>query len=146
MNQTERRLCPNEPPIASKVLDGEAILINLDTGAYYSLTGSGAVVWEAVTGHRTRTEIHDHVAAAYDREVEAIAADVDAFLDRLEGEELIRHSPENAPVAAGTEPSDAGEYRAPELEKFTDMEELLALDPPTPGALDNLMRQPLGDD
>lgn len=32
----------NSPSVIGEVLDGEAIIVNLDSGAYYSLNGAGA--------------------------------------------------------------------------------------------------------
>jgi len=146
MNLDVDRLCPNEPDIASKIIDGEAILINLQTGAYYSLRDAGALVWHVIGGHCTQREIVDIVGAAYRTAPATLDADVAALLARLRDEHLIRASDRHG-AAEHVEPPPASPaaYQPPVLEKFTDMEELLALDPPTPGALDNLMRQPLGE-
>ncbi len=146
MNVDVDRVCANEPDIASKIMDGEAILINLQTGVYYSLRDAGASAWHAICGHRTRDEIVAVVAAAYGVTDGVVRADVTELLAELARERAIRVSDRaGASADAGDEaPLPARAYQKPVLEKFTDMEELLALDPPTPGALDNLMRQPLG--
>jgi len=146
MNLDVDRLCPNEPDIASKIIDGEAILINLQTGAYYSLRDAGALVWHALRGHATRTEILEAVVAACSGRPSTLDADIAALLAALRDEHLIRVSERSATMeAAEPPPAVPAIYQPPVLEKFTDMEELLALDPPTPGALDNLMRQPFGE-
>ena len=36
----------NAPDVVHEVIDGEAIMINMTTGSYYSLDGVGAAVWE----------------------------------------------------------------------------------------------------
>ena len=40
-------LRPNEEEVAAKVMDGEAILINLSSGIYYSMDKVGGVLWGA---------------------------------------------------------------------------------------------------
>lgn len=147
MNLATDRLCANEPHIVSKIMDGEAILINLQTGVYYSLRDAGALVWHALCGHRTRSEILEVMAAHYGKKAADFEADLTELLVRFEEESLVRASDRDHSTdheESGTAAS-AGTYRTPNLEKFTDMEELLALDPPTPGALDSLMRRPLGE-
>ncbi len=44
------RLRPREEEVASKVIDGEAIIINLANGVYYSMDKVGALVWECTPG------------------------------------------------------------------------------------------------
>jgi len=43
MLKPESSLRPNEEEVASKVMDGEAILINLSNGIYYSMDKVGGV-------------------------------------------------------------------------------------------------------
>jgi hypothetical protein len=143
MNLATDRLAANEPDIASKVIDGEAILINLRTGAYYSLRDAGALVWHGLREQRTRDEILDLLSTRYAEAGDALAADLDHLLTHLAAENLVRASSSAAPSHIDAPPLNAHEYGKPVLEKFTDMEELLALDPPTPGALDGLIRRGL---
>ena len=43
---------PREEEVASKVIDGEAIIINLANGVYYSMDKVGALVWDLLqTGY-----------------------------------------------------------------------------------------------
>jgi Coenzyme PQQ synthesis protein D (PqqD) len=146
MDVTSDRICPNEPDIASKIMDGEAILINLQTGAYYSLRDAGALVWHALGAHRTLSEILQAMAGSYDEQPANLESDMVELLGQLAAENLVRASDREraADHGAPAPPSARGPYRKPALEKFTDMEELLALDPPTPGVLDGLMKQSFG--
>lgn len=144
MNLATDRLQANEPDIASRIMDGEAILINLQSGAYYSLRGAGALVWHLLRRHQTRDAIVHDVAGAFGESASTVQAGVNELLGTLVAEGLVRVSDRPEPVTIDEErPPVALPYQTPALEKFTDMEELLALDPPTPGALDGLMRQPL---
>ena len=42
---TEKFVRANPDEVAAKVVQGEAIIINLATGVYYSMTGVGAAAW-----------------------------------------------------------------------------------------------------
>jgi hypothetical protein len=143
MNLATDRLSANEPDIASKVIDGEAILINLRTGAYYSLRDAGALVWHGLREQRTRDEILELLSARYSSAGHDLAADLDDLLAQLGAENLLRASSSAEALSIAVPALNAHEYGKPVLEKFTDMEELLALDPPTPGALDGLIRRAL---
>ena len=46
--QATRRFRVNEKLVTSKMIDGEAIIINLATGMYHSLDKTGATVWVLV--------------------------------------------------------------------------------------------------
>lgn len=39
------RLRINAPSVVGEVIDGEAVILNLETGKYYSARGSGSAIW-----------------------------------------------------------------------------------------------------
>ena len=45
LSDTDTHLVPNVAEVAAKVMDGEAILINLANGMYYSMDGAGGFLW-----------------------------------------------------------------------------------------------------
>ena len=57
---------PREEEVASKVIDGEAIIINLANGVYYSMDKVGALVWERVQAGYTLDDVIRAVTGAYD--------------------------------------------------------------------------------
>ncbi len=124
----------NEQQVAAKVMDGEAILINLSTGAYYSIGSTGGFIWSLV---ERRLSIHDIVRAVaehYDVARPQAEADVLRLSEQLRAEGLITVF--TADAATGVTPQAAGArlpYQTPALEKYTDMAEMFALDPPLPG-------------
>lgn len=65
MVTSQNRLSPNEKEVAAKVIDGEAILINLSNGIYYSLDGVGAFVWERIEKGYSMEEIIAAVSTCY---------------------------------------------------------------------------------
>jgi Coenzyme PQQ synthesis protein D (PqqD) len=138
--QTERRLVvPNEDEVAFEVLQGEAVLINLSTGHYYSLADQGAEVWAMISARTPVAEIAHAMAARYRAPVDDVLADVARLADELLAERLVREDdgPAGATPAEDTiaPPAEAG-YKAPRLQKYSDMADMLALDPPLPGLKD----------
>lgn len=131
-------LRPNEPEVAATIIDGEAIIINVLTGVYYSLDGVGAVVWCMLAAGCQNQQIIEQVAELYGVGRQQVREDLEKLVGQLVGERIIR-------ITAGTpEPSSlppmdkpTGDYDSPALNIYSDMEDLLALDPPlpTPGDL-----------
>ena len=118
------------PQVIHETIDGEVVIINLESGNYYSLRGTGAHVWEAIASGMYVSDIADHLVAAFDG-LDA-PPDIAAFLDQLEREGLIARSTE--PVASTVAPPSPANgkraaYAPPVLEGFTDMQELILLDP-----------------
>src|SRR5678815_1858553 len=66
MPESENRLRANDAECAAKVLDGEAVIINLLNGTYYSLDKAGAVVWELAADGGTIAEIVGGLTARYE--------------------------------------------------------------------------------
>jgi Coenzyme PQQ synthesis protein D (PqqD) len=123
----------SRPEVVGSVVDGEVVAINLDTGSYYNISGSGADVWVAVERTASAQEVTARVAHCFGVPVDDISDSVIDFMEQLLSEGLIRPAD---PGATGAEPS-AGDPRSdggaafspPVLEKFTDMEDLLLVDP-----------------
>jgi hypothetical protein len=121
--------------VAAKVIDGEAVLINLATGVYYSMRGSGAYVWSQLESGSSVARLSDSLADRYGIGSERARQDVERLVDELRTEGLIVAS--DVPAAAGGAPAaEIGAapepYEMPRLEKFDDMADMFALDPPLP--------------
>ena len=54
MISAETRLRINEEEIAAQIIDAEAVLINLGTGMYYTMDGTGCEVWAMIESNRAR--------------------------------------------------------------------------------------------
>jgi hypothetical protein len=60
----------------------EAILINLNTGAYYSLNDTGTLFWELLDGARSIADCARQIAADYDVEPAMVEEDlIDLAID-----------------------------------------------------------------
>lgn len=120
--------------VAGKVIDGEAIIMNLTDGSYYSLDGAGALAWEQLQAGRSLEQLVNAVLQAYQVDRSQVEPDVIRLADELVQEGLLIMT-SAAPPSDGAAPIPASPslYQAPMLRKFTDMADLLALDPPMPG-------------
>ena len=130
-----QRLQPRSADIASKVMDGEAIIINLANGVYYSLDRAGGLVWEQIVASRSIDESVAAVVARYEVERDRAHADVLRLVGELVAEDLVvpYDGPAHAPAAPPTGGEARAAYEPPALNVYRDMGDLLALDPPTPG-------------
>jgi hypothetical protein len=126
----------NEQQVAAKVMDGEAILINLATGAYYSIGATGGFIWSLIERRLSIQDIVRAVTAHYDVAQPRAEADVLRLSEELISEGLVVAASASGVAAGVAPPSDGAAklaYQAPAIEKFTDMAEMFALDPPLPG-------------
>jgi hypothetical protein len=121
----------NSPDVIAETIDGETILVNLVTGAYYSIEGSGADIWAGLMSGRDATAIAAGLVDSYDADESEIEAAVARLLDDLRGEQIVVEATPR-PGGDSWTPSRAGERRpfvAPTLKKFTDMQDIILLDP-----------------
>ena len=54
----------------------EAIVINLSTGAYYSLNDTGTIFWELIDGRRTIADCARQIAREYEVEASLVEDDL----------------------------------------------------------------------
>ena len=77
------------PDAACQPVGDEAILINLNTGAYYSLNETGAMFWQLLDGQRTIADCARLIALDYEAAVEMIETDLLELATELNEEGLI---------------------------------------------------------
>jgi hypothetical protein len=128
--QTDLHFKMNEARAVQEVFDGEAIAINVETGVYYSMPELSALVWSWLINGLPLGAIGLALNEVCDSDPEAIAVEVDRFVAKLVEQELI--VPSNAPAVGGKPEVSQADYKKPlslVLEVFTDMQDLLLLDP-----------------
>jgi hypothetical protein len=132
----EPRFRVNTPDVMHESIEGEVIIINLVSGNYYSVRGSGSEIWahvqreEAVTG----SEIVDELGTLFDGSRPDLERAVTEFLEELRGEGLVAEVETSAEMSPTRQaPSDNGRphrpFEPPALEKYTDMQDLVLIDP-----------------
>ncbi|MEO8540520.1 MAG: PqqD family protein, partial [bacterium] len=107
----------NKPDVVDESVDGEVLIVHLGTGTYYSSRGAGDAAWQVLASGRTLAE----AAGALGQSEGA----VEEFLDRLVEDGLLRLREGEAAPLPELRPIDGPLL----LEKYTDMQELLLLDP-----------------
>jgi len=137
MMDSSTRLALRTDNIAATIIDGEAVIINLSTGVYYSLIGAGVEAWRWIEQGHALGAVAEALASRYETSPEQTAADVSRLAEEMLKEELVCIA-ETTAEAAAIPPATGGKipYQAPALEAYRDMEDLLALDPPMPGLRD----------
>ncbi|BBK34676.1 coenzyme PQQ synthesis protein D (PqqD) [Stella humosa] len=125
----DTRLVARGNPIVHETLDGEAVIINLKSGTYYSLQGVGAVLWQQIVDSTTVAELRRRIADEAALPADTAAAAIDTFVAGLLGEDLALADPVPAgkPAPSTQLPADLTQLLT--LQSFTDVQELLALDP-----------------
>ena len=126
----------NSSNIIHETIDNEVVIVDLEKGYYFSLRSSAAEIWTCILAGLSVDLIVNNLSRHYGIENSQLEGSVNEFINELSKENIISpafsgidsedvknlepHNPENAKFE---------EYSNPVLEKFTDMAELLLLDP-----------------
>jgi len=127
------------PPVVAETLDGEATIVDLESGTYYALNESGTLIWDGLIRGNSTDAVAEGLAARYAIEPEASREAVDELArDLLERElivplgegdsvppEAVNGAGRNGAARNGSTPA----FSPPKLSIYTDMQELLLLDP-----------------
>lgn len=125
----------NTPDVMHETIDGEVIAINLGSGNYYSFRGSGAQIWTLVDdlGALSVEEIVEALALRFASPRSEIESAVTRFVGDLAEEGLVAGA--EAEDGARPEPAEQTNgvpkvpFELPRVEKYTDMQDLVLLDP-----------------
>jgi len=141
------RFSVNEGEVCAKVVDGEAIIINMSNGIYYSLDGVGGVIWEMIERGYTVEEMVTAISAHYKVSPETVKLDLECLQRDLVQENIVKASTEKSPQGETQEWQirQNGSYESPKLNIYRDMGNLLALDPPMPGLHEMTWKDPAAE-
>jgi hypothetical protein len=127
----------NKPSVVYEKFDDELVLINLDSGNYYSFEKSGADIWGFIQSGASEAEIIEGVSQRYAGSLATFEDAVKRFLSELKEEGLIVpdetqeteniKKPHNQNVL-GSEMKKI-DFEPPVLSKFTNMQDFLLVDP-----------------
>ena len=121
----------NAPKVVYEAFEDETVLINLDNGNYYSFSGSGALIWDRIVSGQSIASVIEYLQERFAGAAD-IALSVEDFVRELVEENLIvenssrlaknvKHGRAEIPTLAG--------FERPVLQKYSDMQDLLLLDP-----------------
>ncbi|MEW5959819.1 MAG: PqqD family protein [Chloroflexota bacterium] len=79
----------HSPTVTYQTVGEEAILIELNSGVYYSLNDTGTVFWELIDGTRTIADCARLIARQYEVEAGVVEADLLELAAEFKNEGLI---------------------------------------------------------
>lgn len=111
-----------------QTLNNETIIINLDNGRYYSLNPTASFIWDSLAQNATVQEIGAAFSPNGNGNASAPSDAIALFVQQLLEQELVAPVaiPPRAPFALD---AAATKFETPQMEIFTDMENLIPLDP-----------------
>lgn len=123
------------PPIVWESFGDEVVIVHLEKGTYYSVRGSAFTIWNLINAGSAFGTIVDRLGASYEGSRAEIEKGVRELIDTMRREGLIQDDGPATENSAGTGDLHSSVsatkpmFENPQLEKYTDVEELLALDP-----------------
>ncbi len=124
----------NRPRVVYETIDGESVMIDFDTGNYYSLNPIGSAIWDLVDAGASTDEIVQTLNRRYDASQAQIQQAVDRLLSELQQKGLLVPDGSDRERPVPLLPSDPTEFErlsfvTPQLCEYSDMQDLLLLDP-----------------
>lgn len=86
--QKDQRVIRSSDAIA-KELDGELVLLDLQSGTYFGLNEVGSRIWELMESPVSVADINTKLLEEFEVSDEILSADVDAFLAVLHEKKLL---------------------------------------------------------
>ena len=132
--ENDRLFHVNAPAVVSEIIDGEAVIMNLKSGNYFSTEHVGGLLWGWIEQGKTYRQLLELVRTTFSAVPDDMAATVDLFISDLIANDLVRESQTNT-VQTSPAQTDAAQvngargFRAPILNVYADMKDLLLLDP-----------------
>jgi coenzyme PQQ synthesis protein D (PqqD) len=78
------------PAVQSTTMDGETVLLALDTGRYYTLNRLGTAIWDRCNGHATMRAIHAALCDRFEVSPDRALNDLVALANQLVQEGLLQ--------------------------------------------------------
>jgi Coenzyme PQQ synthesis protein D (PqqD) len=132
--RTQSRYRVNSPQVINETIDGEAVIINLATGDYFSLGGAGADIWQEIERMASVEDIVQSLGYRYDGDPQRFEQAVWSLIEQLQRHGLIVPAdgiePQDiSPRSAAANSGSKMHFQEPTLETYTDMQDLILLDP-----------------
>ncbi len=120
----------NKPDVILENFGDEVVIVNLKNGNYYSLDSLGAEIWARLEQGATLAETLEGLLQKYSGDSAQIEQALTQFVSELQADALmVASEAAGQPVAMPTAPEAKQPFTVPVLHKYTDMQELLLLDP-----------------
>lgn len=77
------------PDVVSQIVEGETVLVHLQTNEIYALNSTASRAWELLVGGRNTSEIHEALQAEFDVPPDQLRDELDALMTDLAEKDLI---------------------------------------------------------
>jgi coenzyme PQQ synthesis protein D (PqqD) len=75
--------------VVFRELDGEAVILNLESGMYFGLDAVGTRIWRLVQEHGSLREVWEAMQREFDASDETLRSDLLTFIDELSAKGLV---------------------------------------------------------
>jgi Coenzyme PQQ synthesis protein D (PqqD) len=90
-------VCPKRrPDVQSRLIDGEAVVLDRPAGLIHQLNPTASYVWERRDGHSTVTDIAQQLAHAFDVDLTVATDDVRVLVRQLQDLHLLESADTHA--------------------------------------------------
>jgi hypothetical protein len=122
------------PDVVYETIEGETVIVNLENGIYYSLKNqTGADVWTLIEAGLDFPSMCSAISAQYAQDEQILTQALRDFVIVLQQEGLIevdQRPSASPPESPNLPPADSNRpFESPQIERFSDMQDLLLLDP-----------------
>jgi hypothetical protein len=73
----------------SRELEGEAVILNLESGTYFGLNEVGTRIWTLIQGHGSLRKVFDVMQEEYDVSPQELETDILQLVDQLRSKGLV---------------------------------------------------------
>jgi hypothetical protein len=81
------------PDVVFRELQGEAVLLNLESGTYFGLNEIGTRIWQLIGEHGTLQKVFDQMCHEYDVAPATLESDLHGLVGELSANGLVVVSP-----------------------------------------------------
>jgi hypothetical protein len=121
----------NDSKAISETIDGETIIINLETGYYYSVNRSATIIWNEFQEGNSPENILKYLLDHYEAEKEIVEKSVTDIIRQLLKDDLVLELDSYISVNTmnGSVTVAKGPFLIPQIERYDDMSRALQSDP-----------------
>jgi hypothetical protein len=122
----------NAPQVIHETIDNEVVIINLASGSYYSLVDTAQEIWGLLDGGVDPNDLPAVLLKRYEGDASEVTSVISEFVTELCSDALLVPDHGSLPddrKAPIPENGPRTRFQAPRLERFTEMQHLIALDP-----------------
>ncbi|HEX4507148.1 MAG TPA: PqqD family protein [Alphaproteobacteria bacterium] len=120
------RYAPSGPEVIMQDFGDETVVANLESGLFYSLTGSAIPLWAWIAEGASTDSLAERFIVTEDVPLAGISDAIEGFVTQLTGEGLIAPATDTPAPTASPAPI---QFAKPGIERFDDLQGLLLVDP-----------------